>query len=93
MNRINNENDRRDKEVDRNICNLALVLLDQILNNKSTNPVEAIEGLLKNIRVPQNAKQKAKPFFGMGSLPIKNGLEKLLAILGIGRPAYRMEAA
>jgi hypothetical protein len=38
----------------------ALVLLIQILKDKSTDPVEAIEGLLETGRASQNAKQKAR---------------------------------
>jgi hypothetical protein len=59
MNRVNNGNDR-DQEMDENLRNLALVLLEQILKDKSTDPVEGIEGLLKTIRASQNAKQKAR---------------------------------
>jgi hypothetical protein len=39
---------------------LALVLLQQLSKDQITNPVQAIEGLLKTIRVSQNAKEKAR---------------------------------
>ena len=46
---VNTSNDR--DEMDENLRNLALVILEQISkNDKSTDPVEAIEGLLKTIR-------------------------------------------
>jgi hypothetical protein len=53
--------------MDKNLRNLALVLLEQILKDKSTNPVEAMEGLLNTIRVSQNAKQKTRLFFISGA--------------------------
>jgi hypothetical protein len=37
-----------------------LLLLEHILSDKSTDPVGAIEGLLKLIRVSHNAKQQAR---------------------------------
>jgi hypothetical protein len=56
--RTNNGNDR--DETDENLRNSALVLLEQISKDKSTDPVEAIEGLLKTVQATQNAKQKAR---------------------------------
>jgi hypothetical protein len=56
--RTNNGNDR--DETDENLRNSALVLLEQISKDESTDPVEAIEGLLKTVRATQNAKQKAR---------------------------------
>ena len=56
--RTNNGNDR--DETDENLRNSALVLLKQISKDESTDPVEAIEGLLKTVRATQNAKQKAR---------------------------------
>ena len=59
MDRANNgTNDRN--ETDENLRNSALVLLEQISKDESTDPVVAIEGLLKTIRAAQNAKQKAR---------------------------------
>ena len=56
---VNTSNDR--DEMDKNLRNSALVILEQISNNdKSTDPVEAIEGLLKTIRASQDAKQKVR---------------------------------
>jgi hypothetical protein len=43
-----------------NLCMLALVLLDQLSMDTHTGPVRAIEGLLKAIRVSQNAKQQGR---------------------------------
>ncbi len=59
MNRANNGKNDRD-ETDENFRNSALVLLEQISKDESTDPVEAIEGLLKTVRASQNAKQKAR---------------------------------
>jgi hypothetical protein len=42
-----------------NLRTSALLLPQQISTDKSTDPVGAIEGLLKSIRVSQNAKQQA----------------------------------
>jgi hypothetical protein len=59
--RTNSADDDRDKDsIDQNLCTSALVLLQQISKDQITNPVQAIEGLLKTIRVSQNAKQKAR---------------------------------
>jgi hypothetical protein len=59
MDRANNgTNDRN--ETDENLRNSALVLLEQISKDESTDPVVAIEGLLKTIRAAQNSKQKAR---------------------------------
>jgi hypothetical protein len=60
--RINSSDDDRDKDrsIDENLRILALVLLQQISKDQITDPVQAIEGLLKTIRVSQNAKQKAR---------------------------------
>jgi hypothetical protein len=59
--RINIADDDRDKDsIDENLCTLALILLQQISKDQITNPVQAIEGLLKTFRVSQNAKQKAR---------------------------------
>jgi hypothetical protein len=60
--RINSSDDDRDKDrsIDENLRTSALVLLQQISKDQITNPVQAIEGLLKTIRVSQNAKQKAR---------------------------------
>jgi hypothetical protein len=45
----------------KNLCSLALLLLEHIAMNKSTDPVVgAIEGLLKTIRISQNDKQQAR---------------------------------
>jgi hypothetical protein len=58
--RINSADDDQDKDsIDKNLCTLALVLLQQISKDQITNPVQA-EDLLKIIRVSQNAKQKAR---------------------------------
>jgi hypothetical protein len=62
--RTNNGNDQ--DETDENLRNLALVLLKQIFKDKSTDPVEAIEGLLKTVRATQS-KTKGKAFFGIRS--------------------------
>jgi hypothetical protein len=43
-----------------NLRTSALLLLEQISTDKSTDPVGVIEGLLKSIRVSQNAKQQAR---------------------------------
>jgi hypothetical protein len=60
-NRINSAEDNdRDKDIDDNLGTSALVLLQQISKDLITNPVRAIGGLLKTIRVSQNAKQKAR---------------------------------
>jgi hypothetical protein len=59
MNRINNGDDR-DKEMHKTLRTSALVLLEQNFTDKSTDPVGAIEGLLKTIRVSQNAQQQAR---------------------------------
>jgi hypothetical protein len=59
MNRIN-DGDDGDKEMHKNLCTSALVLLDQILMDASANPVRAIEGLLKTIRVSQDVKQQTR---------------------------------
>jgi hypothetical protein len=52
MNRINNGDDG-DKEMDENLAEYlrtsAMLLLEQILMDKSTDPVGAIEGLLNGI--------------------------------------------
>ena len=56
--RINSDEDR--DEMHENLCTSALLLLEQISTDKSTDPVGAIEGLLKSIRVSQNAKQQAR---------------------------------
>jgi hypothetical protein len=60
--RINHSaDDDRDKDsIDENLRTSALVLLQQISKDQITDPVQAIEGLLKTIRVSQNAKQKAR---------------------------------
>jgi hypothetical protein len=47
----------------KNLCILALVLLDQLLTATLTGPVRAIAGLLKAIRVSQNAKQQGRLSF------------------------------
>jgi hypothetical protein len=56
--KINSEDDR--DEMHKNLCTSALLLLEQILTDKSTDPVGAMEGLLRSIRVSQNAKQQAR---------------------------------
>jgi hypothetical protein len=56
--RINSEDDR--DKMNENLWNSALLLLEQISTNKSTDLVGAIEGLLKSIRGSQNAKQQAR---------------------------------
>jgi hypothetical protein len=56
--RINSDEDQ--DEMHENLCTSALLLLEQISTDKSTDPVGAIEGLLKSIRVSQNAKQQAR---------------------------------
>jgi hypothetical protein len=48
MNRANNGNDR--DETDENLRNSALVLVEEISMDESTDSVEVIEGLLKMIR-------------------------------------------
>jgi hypothetical protein len=59
--RINSADDDRDKDsIHENLRTLALVLLQQLSKDQITNPVQAIEGLLKTIRVSQNAKEKAR---------------------------------
>jgi hypothetical protein len=59
--RINSADDDRDKDsINENLCTSALVLLQQLSKDQITNPVQAIEGLLKTIRVSQNAKEKAR---------------------------------
>jgi hypothetical protein len=60
--RINSSDDDRDKDrsIDENLCTSAHVLLQQISKDQITHPVQAIEGLLKTIRVSQNVKQKAR---------------------------------
>jgi hypothetical protein len=55
--RINSEDDRDEMD---NLRTSALLLLEQISTDKSTDPVGAIEGLLKSIRVSQNLKQQAR---------------------------------
>jgi hypothetical protein len=57
--RINSSDDDRDKDrsIDENLRTSALVLLQQISKDQINDPVQAIEGLLKTIRVSQNAKQ------------------------------------
>jgi hypothetical protein len=50
--RINSADDDRDKDsMDENLRTSALVLLQQISKDQITDPVQAIEGLLKTIRV------------------------------------------
>ena len=62
-------------EMDKNLRNSALVLLEQISNkDKSTDPVEAIEGLLKTIRASQHAKQKVRLSLVLGG--VENHLEE-----------------
>jgi hypothetical protein len=56
--RINSDEDK--DEMHENLRTSALLLLEQISADKSTDPVGAIEGLLKSIRVSQNAKQQAR---------------------------------
>jgi hypothetical protein len=64
---VNKDNDR--DEMDENLRNSALVLLEQISNkDKSTDPVEAIEGLLKTIRASQDAKQKVRLSLVLGGV-------------------------
>jgi hypothetical protein len=60
--RINSSDDDRDKDrsIDENLRTSSLVLLQQISKDQITDPVQAIEGLLKNIRVSQNVKKKAR---------------------------------
>jgi hypothetical protein len=59
--RINRADDDRDKDsIDENLRTLAAILLQQISMDQITEPVRAIEGLLKTIRVSQNAKQKGR---------------------------------
>ncbi len=50
INRINAEDDRN-KMIHKNLCTLALLLLEQITTDKITTPVGAIEGLLEMIRI------------------------------------------
>ncbi len=59
INRINTE-DVQDNMMHENLRTSALLLLKQIATDKSTDPVGAIEGLLRTIRVSQNAKQQAR---------------------------------
>ena len=56
--RINSDEDR--DEMHENLRTSALLLLEQISTDNSTDPVGAIEGLLKSIRVSQNVKQQAR---------------------------------
>ena len=56
--RINSEEDR--DEMHENLRTSALLLLEQIATDKITDPVGAIEGLLKSIRVSQNTRQQAR---------------------------------
>jgi hypothetical protein len=71
---VNKGNDR--DKMDKNLCNLAPVILEQISNeDKSTDPVEAIEGLLKTIRASQDAKQKVRLSLVLGGVK-KNHLEE-----------------
>jgi hypothetical protein len=57
--RINSDEDQ--DEMHENLRTSALLLLEQISTDKRTDPVGAIvEGLLKSIRVSQNAKQQAR---------------------------------
>ncbi len=61
-NRINSaDDDDQDKDsIEENLRTSALVLLQQISKAEITDPVQAIEGLLKTIRVAQYAKQMAR---------------------------------
>jgi hypothetical protein len=64
---VNKGNDR--DEMDENLRNSALVILEQISNkDESTDPVEAIEGLLKTIRASQDAKQKVRLSLVLGGV-------------------------
>jgi hypothetical protein len=53
IDRINSSDDGRDKDrsINENLRTSALVLLQQISKDQITDPVQAIEGLLKTIRV------------------------------------------
>jgi hypothetical protein len=58
VNKEVNDQDEMDQE---NFRTSAMVILEQISNkDESTDPVEAIEGLLKTIRAVQDAKQKVR---------------------------------
>jgi hypothetical protein len=68
--RINSADDDQDKDsIDKNLCTSALVLLQQIFQDQITDPVQAIEGLLKTIRgVSQpECETEGKTFLGLGS--------------------------
>jgi hypothetical protein len=67
-NRINSaEDDDRDKDIVDNLRASALVLLQHLSKDQIADPVRAIEGLLKSIRVSQNAKQKARLSLVLGA--------------------------
>jgi hypothetical protein len=54
------KSDEDQDEMHENLRTSILLLLEQISTHKSTDPVGAIEGLFKSIRVSQNAKQQAR---------------------------------
>jgi hypothetical protein len=69
-------NDR--DEMDENLRTSALLILEQISSkDKSTDPVEAIEGLLKTIRAAQDAKQKVRLSLVLGGGAESNHLEEV----------------